>query len=204
MLRRTMACRRAARLSLSWAWLATLVVACAINPRSVEELEVPPDGADASGHGGASSSPEAAAPTVDACATDCLRDVLTGAAISCKLCHGAPPSVALGGLDLASPNLALRLRDQPATHADVPPGSVCSPLDKLIDVARPEQSWLLKKVRGQQGSCGDPMPQATPPLTAEALACLEQYVDCVARNAALGAQRSLSSAGAAGSRPTPR
>jgi hypothetical protein len=50
--------------------------------------------------------------------------------------------------------IAERLRDRTARHLDVRVGSVCSPDDKLIDIDQPESSWLLKKVRGQQGTCG--------------------------------------------------
>jgi hypothetical protein len=183
-----MHCARPVR---SWfAWGVIVATACAIEPRFVGERDAPDgsgsgSGAGASSSGGASTSRAGAAgsglPTTDGCVTDCVRNVLTGPGLSCKFCHTVPPGPKYAGLDLSSPNPALRLRDRPALHGDVPPGSVCSSTDKLIDVEHPEESWLLKKVRGQQGRCGEPMPQGAPQLDAQAMACLQQYVDCVVR-----------------------
>lgn len=173
-------------------WIASGVLcaaACAINPRFVDERDTP-NGGRGSAAGAAGLPPGAVAnggsAALSDCASDCLHDVLnSGPGFSCVFCHGGPPALnKFAGLDLESPNLAERLRDRTAQHLDVRVGAACSPGDKLIDVDQPEASWLLKKVRGQQGSCGDPMPQGGPRLDAHALACLERYVQCVARGSA--------------------
>jgi hypothetical protein len=54
----------------------------------------------------------------------------------------------------------------------------CPTDDELIDVETPAESWLLKKVNGQQGACGMRMPVR--PLQAPDLTCVETYVNCVA------------------------
>jgi hypothetical protein len=118
------------------------------------------------------------------CETACVRDVFAEDVADCKLCHAAKTSADGGlqssGLDLESPNPTARLKDVPAKHADLPPASAGCPVgDKLIDSASPEDSWLLKKLRGQQGSCGSPDPQIGP-LPPSEMACMEKYVYCVA------------------------
>lgn len=114
------------------------------------------------------------------CETECVRQVFTGSVASCKLCHGN--ALKSAGLDLESPNVTARLEDVPATHGDRAPqmSGPCPVGDKLIDTATPEESWLLKKVRGQQGNCGTAMPQTPPMLTFEQQQCMETYVACVA------------------------
>lgn len=141
-------------------------------------------GASGSSSGGAATTggggPSQAA--LDACETDCLRQVLSGPGLNCKLCHSANPQIQFSQLDLESPSLGRRLRDVDAVHGDLLPGakSTCASTDKLINAANPEQSWLLKKLMGQQGGCGTPMPQGAPPLSAAELACFGAYVTCVA------------------------
>jgi hypothetical protein len=101
----------------------------------------------------------------------------------CKLCHASPGGLTSAGLDLESPNVSARLKDVPAKHTDTSPaGSVpnCPVGDKLIDSANPTESWLLKKLRGQQGECGTSMPQPPTTLTLAELNCMETYVFCVA------------------------
>jgi len=176
-----------ARSATPWIALVLLAAAaCAIEPRFVDEREPGSSGSGASssggaamGVGGASGASGASQPvSFTECETDCLHQLINGPGVSCKLCHS--PQLHFSQLDLVSANLGLRLRDVDATHTDAPAGSVCLPGDKLIDSARPAESWLLKKLTGQQGACGDPMPQGAPPLSAEQLACFVDYVGCVA------------------------
>jgi hypothetical protein len=56
----------------------------------------------------------------------------------------------------------------------------------LIDSASPEQSWVLKKLRGEQGGCGERMPIAPGNLTTngwgpERQACYEDWIYEMAR-----------------------
>ena len=50
---------------------------------------------------------------------------------------------------------------------------------KLIDSANVQDSWMLKKIRGEQASCGAQEPPVGP-LPAVDLACLTTYIECVA------------------------
>jgi len=94
------------------------------------------------------------------------------------LCHDQQGNSA-GGLDLASPNVAARLVDQPATHVGVGPNDVCTPGDKLIDTSNRSGSWLLKKLSASSvGTCGARMP-ATGNLTSIQLGCLQTWVNNV-------------------------
>jgi hypothetical protein len=79
------------------------------------------------------------------------------------------------------------LKDVPAKHTDIVfmgaigsmvPG--CPVGDKLVDTQAPANSWLLKKVNNQQGTCGTQMPQPPTTLRPDELACVAQYVYCVA------------------------
>lgn len=101
-------------------------------------------------------------------------------------CHSASSMVA--GLDLASPGVQTRLIDVPATHQDItcpnPDGGAlpvpCVPAScpdaKLIDLAHPENSWLLKKLAGEQGDCGEQMPLLPGILTESERTCLEEWL----------------------------
>lgn len=67
-------------------------------------------------------------------------------------------------------------------HGDLPSPTVasdCGPDDLLIDSQDVEASWLLKKVRGQQGRCGTAMPP-TGALDDRQQACIAEFVSCVA------------------------
>jgi hypothetical protein len=100
--------------------------------------------------------------------------------------------------DLELTNLSAvpaQLIDQPATHGDIncaPPGmpfrectpaelpAACPPNALLVDSANPEESWILKKLRGDTG-CGDQMPLPPGNSTASGwndarLACLEDWI----------------------------
>lgn len=101
-------------------------------------------------------------------------------------CHSEKNRIA--GLDLASPGVQTRLIDVSATHQDItcpnPDGGVlkvpCIPAAcpdaKLIDLADPEESWLLKKLAGTQGECGAQMPLAPGMLSESERTCLEEWL----------------------------
>jgi hypothetical protein len=150
--------------------------------------------------GGASSTAGAAAgskavgspgvPAPHACESACFEKIRTGSVASCKLCH-ASKTAAMGGLqssglDLESPNITSRLKDVPAKHQDLPPTmpAMCPSGDLLVDTVNPHNSWLLKKIKGQQGACGTQMPQPPTLLRGDEVACIEAYVYCVAGQAA--------------------
>ncbi len=111
---------------------------------------------------------------------DCVLALFKTASGSCagSLCHDQGSNSA-GGLDLASANVAARLIDQPATHADVGPSDVCPTGDKLIDTSNRSASWLLKKLSASTvGTCGSRMP-AVGNLTSVQLSCLQNWVNNV-------------------------
>ena len=138
------------------------------------------------------------------CEVPCIVDVFQTQPTLCKLCHTAPPGLKSSGLDLASPGFTARLKDIPAVHGDLGAmmaTAMCPTADKLIDTANPANSWLLKKIHGEQGTCGTPMP-STGMLTADQKTCVETYVKCVAPGGAVttggaGGGGSAGSAGAA-------
>jgi hypothetical protein len=113
-----------------------------------------------------------------ACETPCALALL--GAKGCGVCHTKDAPAAFSRLDLSSPSPAARLLDVPAQHLAEPPlaAGACPTSDKLIDSAAPENSWLLKKITGQDGACGDPMPGVA--LADGDLKCLEDFVACVA------------------------
>lgn len=107
------------------------------------------------------------------CDSACMTAVLQS---SCLTCH--TKSALLGDLDLESPGLVGRLKDQPAKHTGLDNPQGCPTGDKLIDSQNPTASWLLKKVAKQQGSCGTPMPPQT--ASPAEITCVDEYVKCVA------------------------
>jgi hypothetical protein len=125
-------------------------------------------------------------PAPHGCEDPCLQKILTGSAASCKLCHTAKTTDMGGlqssGLDLESPNVTARLKDVTAKHLDISPGmpTMCPTGDFLVDTANPHNSWLLRKIKGQQGTCGTQMPQPPTSLRGDEVACIESYVYCVA------------------------
>ena len=124
----------------------------------------------------------------NACETDCIRDLFAVQIVMCKLCHSARPApngLQSSGLDLESYGFTARLKDVPAKHMDIALSMGvpnCPQGDKLIDTANPAQSWLLKKIDGQQGNCGTSMP-STGQLTFDQKACVHNYVACVVHDA---------------------
>jgi hypothetical protein len=105
------------------------------------------------------------------CLTDCLRH--------CTGCHGSAQKSS--GLDLEWRGLNARLKDVRAMHGELPPtlDNDCGADDLLINSNDAEASWLLRKVRGQQGDCGSAMPP-TCGLDEEEVACIARFVSCVA------------------------
>jgi hypothetical protein len=102
-------------------------------------------------------------------------------------CHNPTSNVA--GLDLRTPGATARLIDVPATYEDItcpnPDGyglpvpcvpSDCLPGRKRIDLVNPEQSYLLMKLNGTQGNCGDQMPIVPGMLTESELTCLQDWL----------------------------
>jgi hypothetical protein len=114
------------------------------------------------------------------CEVQCVNDIFQKELTLCKLCHGAALKSSM--LDLEAPGYTARLKNVPAVHGDLATGMTkadCPTGDKLIDTANPANSWLLKKIRNEQGQCGTVMP-STGTLSAAQKTCLETYVACVA------------------------
>jgi hypothetical protein len=72
------------------------------------------------------------------------------------------------------------LKDAPAKHVEIEqPDAVCPVGDKLIDSANVDNSWLLKKINGMHGTCGQLMPLGSF-LDGADRQCLTTWVRCVA------------------------
>jgi hypothetical protein len=118
------------------------------------------------------------------CDTACIKDIFQVQPLLCVLCHNSNAMSPLksSGLDLKSDGFTARLKNIPAMHTDLAMGMTaadCPTGDKLIDTMNPSASWLLKKIEGQQGACGTPMP-STGALSATQKTCMETYIACVA------------------------
>jgi hypothetical protein len=138
-----------------------------------------PPGAAGSGTGGSGTAGTGGGGGMAAsCLAACVTTIINTPGTGCKNCHGSLLKIA-GTLDMEAPGLDARLKDKPAEHAGLPPGTACPSGDKLIDSAMPANSWLLKKIKNQQDTCGDVMP-STGALSAADQACFETYVNCVA------------------------
>lgn len=133
-------------------------------------------GGSAAGGSASGGSASGGGASVASCEVACVAETFNSV---CAVCHGNPPLFAK--LDLVSAGFSARLKDQAATHSDLPPGmdTGCPTGDKLIDSATPANSWLLKKMTNQQGNCGTNMPQGSQ-LTADEETCMQTYVNCVA------------------------
>jgi len=116
------------------------------------------------------------------CESACMAAIISA---TCKTCHGAKLMLA-GTLDLETPNYTMRLKDRPSEHPTVD-AAMCPKGDKLIDTKSPADSWLLKKVSNQQGTCGTIMPSTPPPLTASQLMCVQTYIQCATGGSVPGA-----------------
>jgi hypothetical protein len=124
------------------------------------------------------SAPMVTRPNPDETAARCEVACVTKALDSCRLCHSGSGGLQLGMLDLTSPGVTARLLDVQAQHVEAESRD-CPRGDKLIDSQAPDSSWLLKKLHGLQGTCGDRMPKPPIQLDAAGLGCLETYVACV-------------------------
>jgi hypothetical protein len=129
--------------------------------------------------GGTTLLPQSTDPYVEeSCYSACAEQILR-ATVGCKLCHGTAVKLA-GDLDLESLGRIKRLKDVPAQHPGLRVGQEeCPQGDKLIDSVNVNQSWMLKKIRGQQGNCGEQDPLGTH-LSETELACLTSYIECIA------------------------
>jgi len=139
----------------------------------------------------------------DPCDTACIKDILQVQSTLCALCHNNT-TLTSSGLDLKSDGFTARLRNIPAKHTDLPAGMTaadCPVGDKLIDTTTPSASWLLKKIEGQQGQCGTPMPSSGM-LTATQKTCMETYIACVAGGAITGGGGAATGGQAAGGTAT--
>lgn len=135
----------------------------------------------------------------DPCEVSCVDQIFKNPAL-CGICHDGNPGKAMfSKLDLVGANYTKRLKDVAAVHGDLPAGkTTCGTGDKLIDTANPSASWLLKKIDGMQGTCGDAMP-TTGPLSTDQKACLTTYVSCVAGGAVpTGGMGGMPASGGAG------
>lgn len=121
-------------------------------------------------------APAVVAPPGGSCETACITKLFQQDA-TCKICHSG--TVQLGKLDLASAGVIERLKDKPAAHDAVDPAAVCPTGDLLISTATPAESWLLKKVTMQHGTCGTAMPP-TAVLSEAEVTCVRDFVNCVA------------------------
>lgn len=126
---------------------------------------------------------------------DC--DYATALAENCSTsgCHSTKNQVA--GLALTPDDgLIARIYGVPSTHSEIDCGAngvyqecdwpnepaACFPFADalLVDPGNPDESWLLKKINGTFGGCGEAMPPSGVALDAAARACLEKFVRAVA------------------------
>ena len=129
-----------------------------------------------------------------------MAAIINASGTGCKTCHGKTIKLA-GSLDFESEGYTARLKDKPAEHLGVAPGSTCPTGDFLIDSAAPANSWLLKKINDMTPNCGTVMP-STGALSAADKACVATYVSCVAPGGAAPSGGSASGGAAAGGTAT--
>jgi hypothetical protein len=91
----------------------------------------------------------------------------------CGRCHGS---------DRPASGLSLRPEHLIEGMVDVPSRKV--PELKLIDTTNPDKSYLLMKIRGDEGIVGLRMPLGREPLNETATAAVEAWVDVVASSVA--------------------
>jgi hypothetical protein len=173
--------QRARRVQLVAAGIAgTLLALLATGCPTPADLANPDDYLAPAGGGSGSMGGSATGP--DPCEVACVTKVFSGTATACKLCHSTAMDTRLGGLDLQSAGVTARLKGVATKHIEIdPPASPgdCPMGDKLIDVDNPANSWMLKKLKGMQKTCGTAMP-STAPLSAADMMCMETYISCVA------------------------
>lgn len=175
--------------AIALGWLA---VGCP-QPADLENPDAynknPPGGPTGAGGSAAGSGTTAGAGGSGAppnCESDCINKLFTVGS-ACAICHYAnvpPDALSLGKLDL-SPGYTARMRDKPAAHVDINfapfPAGTCPSADLLINTTTPGESWLWKKVNGDQGTCGTRMPQPPATIGATQIACVKDYIECVAQ-----------------------
>lgn len=84
---------------------------------------------------------------------------------ACRRCHGsARPAI---GLSLRRENFAAAMIDVPSRE---------KPEFKLVDTENPEQSYLLKKLRGDEDTIGERMPLGADPLPEHAIVTIEAWI----------------------------
>ncbi len=154
--------------------LSLFAVGCP-EPADLQNPNAYPAPTPAGGSGGSGGSGGAAPMS---CETECVNKLFQKDQMPCLFCHTGV--LKLGDLDLETPGYTARLKNVPAKHTGfTTPKTDCPPAAKLIDTENPANSWLLKKIRNEQKTCGTVMPQAGA-LTAAQQTCLETYVACVA------------------------
>ncbi|HVY27055.1 MAG TPA: hypothetical protein VHB79_10910 [Polyangiaceae bacterium] len=137
----------------------------------------PPPGGNTAGSGGSGTGGSG---TMVNCETACLASIINATGTGCKTCHSDMVKLDMGILDMASPGLSARLKDEASQHKGITGDTSGCPMgDKIIDSANPANSWLLKKITGQQGTCGTVMP-STGALSAADQKCVSDFVYCVA------------------------
>jgi hypothetical protein len=109
-------------------------------------------------------------------ASDCQNIPRTIIANNCigGICHHSPNKfqAPAGKLDLMTPCVADRLINTPSTCQGI----------VFIDVAKPEQSFLLNKLEAEKPICGEPMP-FTGHLPLDQQRCMHAWVNAVVRAA---------------------
>jgi hypothetical protein len=88
----------------------------------------------------------------------------------CGECHGARPTIEQG-LNLFSPGLEARVLTRTSTQ--------CAGR-RIVVPGDPDGSLLMRKIRGSQGTCGDPMPLGSAPLTIVETARVEAWIRSLA------------------------
>jgi hypothetical protein len=84
----------------------------------------------------------------------------------CGECHGARRTIEQG-LDLFSPGLEARILTRTSTQ--------CAGR-RIVVPGNPDGSLLMRKIRGSQGTCGDPMPLGGAPLNLAETARVEAWI----------------------------
>ena len=144
----------------------------ALRPARFEDAATTPDATvDAAPSMDATVAPDVPATGDGACTPGEPAEVIRASLFAprCGSCHGATSPEA--GLDLASPGLTARVVGRVA--------GVCAS-QRVVVAGDPAASLLVRKLRGTQGACGDPMPLNDAPLSAAEIARVEAWVRSLA------------------------
>lgn len=157
---------------------AALSVACAGG--SLDDGMDAGSGGDTSAGGGTSTGGSASGGGSSVAGCDPTPVLASCAGVTC---HGSPGSPARFYSDLFNPaegmTLGQTLMTTPVDYAGEP-GCPTTP-EPIINQAAPSESMLMQKVHGSP-ACGDPMPSGAAALTADEVACLNEWVMSVAAN----------------------